>query len=98
MHEPDACVLSAHMTNVEVKELSHGLLSDSARFCQELVASINKQNDALTHDTTYSAEQIWDMQLECIRTIFQELANVCSEFVLPAQSALGYYLWGMLRA
>jgi hypothetical protein len=88
----------AHTTDVEVKELSHGLLSDSARFCQDLVAFVNEQNDALTHDTTYSAEQIWDMQLECIRTIFQELADARSEFVLPAQSAPGYYLWGMLRA
>jgi hypothetical protein len=86
------------MTDAEVKELSHGLMTDSALFCQDLVAFINEQNDALTHDTTYSPEQIWDMQLECIRTIFQELADARSEFVLPAKSVPGYYLWGMLRA
>jgi hypothetical protein len=73
-------------------------MADSVVFCQELVSFINTQNDSLTHDTTYSAEQIWDMQLECIRTIFQELADARSEFMLPAKSMPGYYMWGMLRA
>jgi hypothetical protein len=82
----------------EVRELSAGLMADSVVFCQELVSFINTQNDSLTHDTTYSAEQIWDMQLECIRTIFQELADARSEFMLPAKLVPGYYLWGMLRA
>jgi hypothetical protein len=82
----------------EVRELSAGLMADSVVFCQELVSFINTQNDSLTHDTTYSASQIWDMQLECIRTIFQELADARSEFMLPAKSVPAYYLWGMLRA
>jgi hypothetical protein len=85
-------------TDPEVRELSQGLMADSVVFCQELVSFINTQNDSLTHDTTYSAEQIWDMQLECIRTIFQELADARSEFMLPAKSMPGYYMWGMLRA
>jgi hypothetical protein len=87
-----------HTYDLEVKELSQGLLFDSVQFCQELVGFINTQNDSLTHDTTYTAEQIWDMQLECIRTIFQELADARSEFMMPAQSVPAYYMWGMLKA
>jgi hypothetical protein len=87
-----------HTSDPEVKELSQGLLFDSVQFCQELVGFINTQNDSLTHDTTYSPEQIWDMQLECIRTIFQELADARSEFMMPAQSVPAYYMWGMLKA
>jgi hypothetical protein len=87
-----------HTSDAEVKELSQGLLFDSVQFCQELVGFINTQNDSLTHDTTYSPEQIWDMQLECIRTIFQELADARSEFMMPAQSVPAYYMWGMLKA
>jgi hypothetical protein len=87
-----------HTGDADVKMLVQGLLSDSAYFCQEFVSFINTQNDSLTHDTTYSPEQIWDMQLECIRTIFQELAEARSEFMLLAQSVPAYYLWGMLKA
>jgi uncharacterized protein YneF (UPF0154 family) len=87
-----------HTEDPTVRELAAGILADSLHFCRELVNFINTQNESLTHDTTYSAEQIWEMQLECLRTIFQELSVARRETRLAAKHKQGYYLWGMLKA
>jgi uncharacterized protein YneF (UPF0154 family) len=85
-------------TDANVRDLAAGLLEDSRLFCNELVAFIDRQNEALTSNSNYSAEQIWDMQLECVRKILTELSVARREVALAARHKPALYLWGMLRA
>jgi uncharacterized protein YneF (UPF0154 family) len=83
---PDALILAA------------GLVQDSAQFCNELIQYINNQQDELTANTIYTKEQVWLMQLECLKKIIEELSEVREAVADAARFEPGYYLWGMLRA
>ena len=85
-------------TDSEVILLSSGLCTDSATFCKELVQFINEQHEELTADSSYSADEIWAMQLECLQTIISELSEAREAVADAARHDRAFYLWGMLRA
>ena len=87
-----------HNLDSEVVLLSSGLCVDSSTFCKELVQFINEQHEELTTDSSYSPEEVWSMQLECLQTIIQELSEARQAVADAARHNPGYYLWGMLRA
>jgi hypothetical protein len=49
-------------------------------------------------DTPYTSEEVWDMQLECLEQIFEELHQARVAVIDAAHISQGVYLWGMLRA
>jgi hypothetical protein len=52
----------------------------------------------LTADTPYTSSEVWDMQLECLEQIFEELHQARVAVVDAARLSQGIYLWGMLKA
>jgi hypothetical protein len=87
-----------HTADPQAILLSTGLCSDSATFCHELVRFITEQQDALTADTTFSVTQVWEMQLECLQKIIEELSEARESVADAARHTPAYYLWGMLKA
>jgi uncharacterized protein YneF (UPF0154 family) len=85
-------------TDPDLTVLSAGLLTDSKLFLVELVRYVNDQNHELLKGSAYSAAQVWAMQLECLATIFKELAAVRASAESSGQQHAGYYVWAMLRA
>jgi hypothetical protein len=49
-------------------------------------------------DTPYTSEEVWDMQLECLEQIFEELHQARVAVINAARISQGIYLWGMLKA
>jgi hypothetical protein len=82
----------------EVLILSSGLCQDSALFCNELVRFVNEQQEDLVTNTTYTDEQIWQMQLECIQRIVEELHEAREAFADAGRQHRGNFVWGMLMA
>lgn len=82
----------------KVVMLSLGLCQDSADFCSEFVRFVNDQQEELANNTGYSAEQIWEMQIECIQKIIEELHEAREAYGDTGQTEKGNYVWGMLRA
>ena len=78
--------------------LSNGLCQDSANFCNEFVRYINDQQEELTNNTAYTEDQVWNMQLECIQKIVEELSQAREGFSDAGRAARGNYVWGMLMA
>jgi hypothetical protein len=85
-------------TNSELTVLTAGLITDSKLFLIELVRFVNDQNTELLKGSAYSATQVWAMQLECLATIFKELAAARASAESSGQQHAGYYVWAMLRA
>jgi hypothetical protein len=85
-------------TDPDLTVLSAGLLTDSKLFLVELVRYVNDQNHELLKGSAYIAAQVWAMQLECLATIFKELAAVRAGAESSGQQHAGYYVWAMLRA
>lgn len=56
------------------------------------------QYEELTADTSYSPEEVWSMQLDCLQTILKELSAARASVTDAARHERGYYVWGMLRA
>ena len=81
-----------------VVRLSIHMCQDSARFCSALVRFVDDQQEDLTRDTTYTSDQVWPMQLECILKVVSELSEARDAIVDAARYDPAYYLWGMLRA
>lgn len=78
--------------------LSVGLMGDSAQFLRELVNFVDEVYDELIADSAYSEATIWDMVVECLATIFEELAAARSCVADAANYRTGLYLWGMIKA
>jgi hypothetical protein len=85
-------------TNSELTVLTVGLITDSKLFLIELVRFVNDQNTELLKGSAYSTTQVWAMQLECLATIFKELAAARASAESSGQQHAGYYVWAMLRA
>jgi hypothetical protein len=49
-------------------------------------------------NTPYTSEEVWDMQLECLEQIFEELHQARVAVIDAARISQGIYLWGMLCA
>lgn len=56
----------ASVYDADVKLLSSGIVEDSYNFIIQLVTWVDKAHRELTADTTYSDQEVWDMQLECL--------------------------------
>lgn len=78
--------------------LSAGLCADSATFCKELVAFINDQQEELITNTPYTAEQVWQMQLECLQKIIVELSEARLCYSEAGWDNRGNFVWGMLMS
>ena len=85
-------------TDSSAVRLSIYLAQDAVRFCNAFVRFVDDQQDDLTTDTTFSSEQIWPMQVECILKIVEELSEARDAVVDAARHNEAYFLWGMLRA
>jgi hypothetical protein len=82
----------------EAIKIASGLLSDSITFVSALCTWIESSHRELTADTPYTSEEVWDMQLECLEQIFEELHQARVAVVDAARISQGIYLWGMLKA
>jgi hypothetical protein len=91
-------LLSITTGDPEVVKVASGLLSDSTTFISSLCTWIEGAHRELTADTPYTSEEVWDMQLECLEQIFEELHQARVAVVDAARISQGVYLWGMLRA
>ena len=43
------------------------------KFISKMIAWMSKSHKELTTDTPYEADEVWDMILECLEKIFEEL-------------------------
>jgi hypothetical protein len=90
--------LRKRFSDTNILLLSAGLCQDSSNFCKELVIFINEQQEELTTNTPYTAEQVWQMQLECLQKIVEELSDARSCYSEAGRDNRGNYVWGMLMA
>jgi hypothetical protein len=79
--------------DLEATRLASGLLADSVGFVTDLLNWVEKCYRDLTHDTTYTSKEVWEMLLESLEQIFAELYAVRSPMV-----DAGLLLWGSLQA
>jgi hypothetical protein len=91
-------LLSLTTDDSEAIKIASGLLSDSITFISALCTWIESAHRELTADTPYTSEEVWDMQLECLEQIFEELHQARVAVVDAARISQGIYLWGMLKA
>jgi len=91
-------LLSMTTDDSEAVKVASGLLSDSSTFITSLCTWIESAHRELTEDTPYTSEEVWDMQLECLEQIFEELHQARVAVVDAARISQGIYLWGMLHA
>ena len=91
-------LLSLTTDDPEAVKVAAGLLSDSATFITSLCTWVESAHRELTVDTPYTSEEVWDMQLECLERIFEELHQARVAVVDAARISQGIYLWGMLKA
>jgi hypothetical protein len=91
-------LLSLTTDDPEAIKIASGLLSDSITFVSALCTWIESAHRELTADTPYTSEEVWDMQLECLEQIFEELHQARVAVVDAARISQGIYLWGMLKA
>ena len=75
-----------------------GLLNDSVCFLDELANWKMNSYPELLEDTALPKSMLWYMYMECEAKIWEDIADVCSQYVDAARFSPGYYLWGMLKA
>jgi uncharacterized protein YneF (UPF0154 family) len=85
-------------TSSDVIVLSSTLARDSLLFCTSLCTFIEDQHNEMVESTGYVAADSWEMQLECIGVILEELSAARNPVVDAAFFNPGMYLWGMLQA
>lgn len=90
--------LRKQYTHNDITGLSMGLCQDSANFCYALVRFINDQQEELTNNTSYTEEQIWKMQIECIQKIVEELSQAREAYADCGRTERGNLVWGMLMS
>jgi hypothetical protein len=73
-------------------------MADSCTFITSLCTWIESSHRELTADTPYTSGEVWDMQLECLEQIFEEIHQARVAVVDAARISQGIYLWGMLKA
>jgi hypothetical protein len=91
-------LLSLTTDDTEAVKVASGLMSDSCTFITSLCTWVESSHRELTADTPYTSCEVWDMQLECLKQIFEELHQARVAVVDAARISQGIYLWGMLRA
>lgn len=90
--------MRAEIMENELIRVSNTLVTDSMVFCTRLCSFLEEQQVTYTEGTGYSAATVWDMQLECLQTILEELHNARIGVVDAARHRPGLLLWGMIQA
>lgn len=75
-----------------------GLLNDSVRFLDELANWKTNSYQELLEDTALPKAMLWSMYMEWEAKIWEDIADVRSQYVDAARFLPGYYVWGMLKA
>jgi hypothetical protein len=65
---------------------------DLFTFVTSLCTLIESAHRELTEDTPYTSEEVWDMQLESLEQIFEELHQARVAVVDAARISQGIYL------
>jgi hypothetical protein len=91
-------LLSLTTDDTEAVKVASGLMADSCTFITSLCTWIESSHRELTADTPYTSGEVWDMQLECLEQIFEEIHQARVAVVDAARISQGIYLWGMLKA
>jgi hypothetical protein len=87
-------LLSMTTDDSEAVKVASGLLSDSSTFISSLCTWIESAHRELTADTPYTSEEVWDMQLECMEQIFEELHQARVAVVDAARISQGFTFGG----
>jgi hypothetical protein len=90
--------MRAEILENELIRVSNTLVTDSMVFCTHLCSFLEEQHVTYSEGTGYSAATVWDMQLECLQTILEELHNARIGVVDAARHRPGLLLWGMIQA
>ncbi len=88
-------------TDPEALNLSAGLVNDSAQFLRDLVVFVDDLYDELMANSKHTPAAIWDLIVECLATVFEELSDARGQIADAAgwsSTSTGLYLWGMIRA
>jgi uncharacterized protein YneF (UPF0154 family) len=81
----------------ELKELASSLATDAQSFITELLEFVTTQYEDLVETSTMSDSESWELVVDCVAHIFEELHNVRSELTDDGQYNEGMFLWTMLR-
>jgi hypothetical protein len=60
----------------EVKELASSLATDAQSFITELLEFVTTQYEDLVKTSTMSDSESWELVVDCVAHIFEELHNV----------------------
>jgi hypothetical protein len=82
----------------QVSYIANGITSDSYIFIHGLCDWLVKTHQELTVDTAYGSKQVWDMLMECLSQILQELSNAHHSIIDVACLEPNLYDWGQLKA
>jgi uncharacterized protein YneF (UPF0154 family) len=82
----------------ELKELASSLATDAQSFITKLLEFVTTQYEDLVETSTMNDSESWELVVDCVAHIFEELRNVRSEVTDAEQYNKGMFLWGMLRA
>lgn len=74
------------------------MLSDSEKFANALILWISQFHDRLVKSAVFKPEAVWELSLEALSHIFQELVKARNRSCDGAAANPGLYYWGMLRA
>jgi hypothetical protein len=85
-------LLSMTSDDSEAIKVASGLILDLFTFVTSLCTLIESAHRELTEDTPYTSEEVWDMQLESLEQIFEELHQARVAVVDAARISQGIYL------
>jgi hypothetical protein len=81
-----------------VLRLSDGLIDDCVFFAEALVSYINKMYTHLTDSSYMTTEQVWELVVGTITTIFEHLRKARSPIQDASETDPTMLLWGILKA
>jgi hypothetical protein len=82
----------------DLKELASSLANGAQSFITKLLEFVTTQYEDLVETSTMSDSESWELVVDCVAHIVEELRNVRSEVTDVGQYNEGIFLWGMLRA
>ena len=85
-------------TDIELKELSIYLPTDSATFISEFLEFFTSKYEEYTETSTFFTEQAFNTVLDFMDLIFEELHGVHAEVIDAGQHVPSMFLWGFIKA
>jgi uncharacterized protein YneF (UPF0154 family) len=74
------------------------MANDAQSFITEILEFVTTQYVDLVETSTMSDSESWELVVDCVAHILEELHNVRSEVTDAGQYNEGMFLWGMLQA